>query len=272
MTELFGRVAAVEIGPPGGTGLRIDGLRIRFDATKVIGAPDTCEVAVWNPSAGTLRALETPGNVTRVLAGYGTAVQLGFGTVVRGSLRVDRTAPDTMVTWRVTDGGADLRDVLLSRAWATGVSASTVIRTLAGDAGIALGNVSPPAAFRYADGFVAIGSLPAVLDEIAADTGCVWSVVDGVLHFWPRNQPRQRTAFVIAPDSGMVGSPVPVDRGQLQVTSLLQPAMRLGDLFRVRSQGYNGDYIVTAVTHRGEAAATGPVADEFVTVAVGRPA
>jgi hypothetical protein len=227
---------------------------------------------VWNPAPGTLDALQTAGNVTRVLAGYGALSQLAYGTVVRGSLKVDRTAPNPSVSWRVTDGGAEITGAYLSRAWATGVGAREVVRTLGADIGLAVGTVTPPESFRYSDGFVAIGSARDILDEIAADTGCAWSVQDGVLQFWDRAQPRIRTAYVFSPSTGMVGSPGPGDRKAIQVTGLLLPAMRPGDLFRVRSRDYNGDYVATSVVHRGEAAATGPVSNEFYTVAIGKPA
>ena len=271
MTTQYGRVAAVEVGPPGATGRRVEGPLIRFEATKVIGASDTCAVTVWNPADATVDALATAGNVTRVLAGNGTAQQLAYGTVIRGTLLRDRTAPSPSVSWRITDGSADFARVIVSRAWATAVSADIVIRALAGDLGLALGNVSPPAAFRYPGGFVALGNARDTLDEIAADTRCVWSVLDGVLHFWPRGQARQTTGYLFAPETGMVGSPVPMDNRQVQVKGLLLPAMRPGDRFRVQSRDIRGDYVAVSVVHRGEAAATGPVSDEFHTIATGRP-
>ena len=269
MTRQFGRVVEVHIGPPGELGRKITGLRTAFDASKdEDAATDRCAITLWNPSPDTIRLLETQGTYTRLLAGYGTPVQVAAGDTVVDSLRVEKTGPDRVVTWSIRDGGLQLDSTFISQAWATGVSADTVLRTLAASAGLAVGVIVASAAtYSYPDGYVAYGSLRSPLIDIASDLGAVWVIQDNALSVYPRGGDKRTPMAVISAQSGMIGSPVARANKRLEVTALLLPSMRPGQPFRVTSNVATGDLIATDVQHRGD---SGYDVDFYTTI-VGRP-
>lgn len=254
MTRQFGRVVEVHIGPPGEQGRKITGLRTAFVASKdEDAATDRCAITLWNPSNDTIRLLETVGTYTRVLAGYGTATQIAAGDLVTDSLRVEKTGPDRIVQWSIRDGGLQLDTAYLSRAWETGTTAETVLRAVAGDAGLAVGTLPAVAStYTYPDGYVAYGSLRSVLVDVAADLGCVWVIQNNALSVYPRGGDPRAPMAVISAQSGMIGSPVARAGKRLEVTALLIPSMLPGLPLRVQSDVASGDLIATDVEHRGD--------------------
>lgn len=252
MSRSYGRVVIVDVGPSGGQARRITGLRIAFTARKAAtGMADPCEISVWNPAPDTIRILERDDTVTRLLAGYGTAVQLAMGSIVANSLRITHEGPDRIARWQVHDGGAALQATQVSYAWGTTVTAAEVIAEVARQAGLAIGTVNP-GPLAYVGGWIAFGSVRETLDTIAADTSCRWSVQDGRLSFWPVKDAKQPAVGpLIAVETGMIGSPAPMTNG-VEVKALLMPAIRPGDPFAIRSERVSGAFVATNITHTGD--------------------
>jgi len=248
---LFGRVVAVEVGAPGALARRLEGLRVRWTAHKSLtGAADPATVTVWNPADQTLGAIAAPGAVTRILAGYQRASQVASGTVVPGSLRVERSMGDRTATWQVQDGGRDYTGTDLAISWSR-TTAREVIDAVAGVTSLAVGSIELARSVDYVRGYIAAGSLADVLSDVCDDAGSQWVVQDGALRVWPIGEPRKVRAEVIEPRTGLIGEVQATDTG-VGVRCLLRPAMRPGDAIRLRSTDYDGDYLVRDVTHTGD--------------------
>lgn len=272
----FARRVEVQIGLPGEEGRVLRSWQrdgepgLRIDAVaRLTQAPsdDTAEVTVYNPAPATLEALQRPGSVVRLLAGYPDSIaQILSGRVQPRSLRVEKDGPDRIASWAVTDGGLDLRETVVTAVWAQTVTAPEVVRFLAREAGLAVGVVLPGRPVAYFDGYVVWGTLREALDTIAADTDSRWSVQSGVVQFWPRDGVRYRRATRLSPTTGLVGSPRAVDRGRWEVVGLLRPEMRPGDVFVVSSSVVTGTLIAEDVEHR----VSSGYAQDFYTILTAR--
>lgn len=256
----FGRRVEVQIGQPGEAGRSLRSWQVsgepglRIDAVaRLTQAPsdDTAEVTIYNPAPATLEELQRPGAVVRLLAGYPDSIaQIISGRVQPRSLRVEKSGPDRIASWVVTDGGLDLRETTVTAVWAQTVTATEVVRFLAREAGLAVGVLTPGRPVAYFDGYVVWSTLRAALDAVAADTDSRWSVQSGVVQLWPRDGVRYRRATRLTPTTGLIGSPRAVDRGRWEVVGLLRPEMRPGDAFAVASTVVTGTLIAEDVQHQ----------------------
>lgn len=266
MADLYGRRTAIEIGDPGSVGRRFDGLRITFSIRRSSTAsPDAAEVAVYNPGAETVAALESPRAVVRVIAGYDAPAVVLSGRIVLGSLRVERDGPSRVARLQVQDGGLDLRQTRLSRAWGGTVYGSEILDYVLEASGLARGTIRLPVDPTYARGTVTVGALRDTVATVARDAGASWAVQDGALHVWPAAEERNRTAILLSPSTGLIGSPVLSDDGHVEVVSLLRPTLRPGDVYAVRAELHSGEYVAVDVEHRGDSHGT-----DYYTTITGR--
>lgn len=247
---LYQRVVALEIGPPGGTLRRIDGLRVSARVKRTsTGTPDPAEITLYNPADATLGALDDPTTVTRVLAGYGRDIQqIAQGQRVRRSLTVVWEGPDRIARWQIQDGGFDLRTAFVTESWAGQVSASTIIEAVLRATSWARGSIQLATDTAYRRGFVAYDSAASILDTVCGDAGSRWSVIDGRLTIWPATGERRTTMEILSADTGLIGAPRKTDKG-VEVVSLLRPGMRQGDRFRINHRTFAGDWRAVDVEH-----------------------
>lgn len=283
MTEAFNPVVVVEIGQPGGLPLRLSSIRsdgsrgLRLAVTvrrTVTRQDDTAEVTAWGLSPDTVAALREHGARCRVLAGWrgldgrGQPSQVAAGRVLPATVAGPTLGGADYVTrWTLTDGGLDLRDVVLSESWGGTVTASEVLDRLVSRSGLARGEIRLGKEATWAGGYVVAGTLRRALAAVARVTGSTIVVQDGAIQAWPIGGTRRTSGQIIAPTTGLLGDPEPQDGGTWRIRSLLLPALRPGDGVRVESRQLTGTCIVSDVLH--EVDTEGGAADTVLTV---RPA
>lgn len=250
------RVVAVDVGPPGASGVRVQGLRIAFNVKRSSSSTvDPASVRLWNPSDGTIGAVRRPGNVTRLFAGYESAGQIAYGTLVRDTFRVNRDGVDTIAEWQIQEVAQESRNIAISESFRGPIRASVLIDRFLSLTAWARGSVRLPVDVEFSTGYAIAGRLYDALDDITRSCGATWVVEGGVLSVWPAGEDRRRTGTLITPDSGMVGSPRETEDG-IEVTTLLDPGASPGDIVRVRSRYLSGgpesDLLVTDVEHVGD--------------------
>lgn len=261
------RIVEVSVGPAGGRGQALSGMRVSFERT-LTSAPkaDPGTVQVWGLERRTLPLLiDQPGAVCRVVAGYESGrdpAVIMEGPIVAGSL----DSRGGVTTWQVSDGGAALVSALVVESWPGRVRASQVLARIVSRLGLALAPVALPADPVYQRGYVVQGDARRALTEVLADCGCRWTVADGRVVPLPLSGPSRETAVLLTPESGLVAQPRRVDGGRVEAVSLLLPSMRVGDAFRLTADGVEGDYVATEVTHRGDSGWS----REFYSVVTGR--
>lgn len=248
--NLFRRRVAVQFQRPGGQAVSVEGLRISGRAQRTTTKkPDAASFKIYGLSDQHITDLQTPRCVIRVLAGLDDqlAVMLS-GTVRPTTIEVKRDGREVIVSAEVVDGRTQLRAAPISRAWDR-VNASEVIAWVIERSGLVRGSINLGIDTVYLAGFVALGVVGDILNQLAADTNSTVVVQDGVVSFFPVGGQRRATSLIISPESGLVGSPSKSDKGHIEVTSLLVPTIRPGDAFRLRSKDLNGDLVVLDVEH-----------------------
>lgn len=265
---ILGRVVEVSVGPAGGRGQTLSGLRIAFERT-LTSAPkaDPGLVRVWGLERRTLPLLvDVSDAVCRVVAGYESGRSPSVimeGPIVPGSL----DSRGGITEWQVSDGGAALVAALVVESWPGQVRASQVLARIVARMGLALAPVRLPSDPLYGRGYVVQGDARRALTEVFGDCGCRWTIADGRVVPLPLTGPSRETAVLLTPESGLVEQPRRVDGGRVEAVSLLLPSMRVGDAFRLTADGVEGDYVATEVTHRGDSGWS----LEYYTTVTGRP-
>lgn len=257
---MFGRVAKLQIGST-----EFEGLRVRFSVRRAPGKLDGAQIDVWGLDLDAYGQIGRSTITTRLICGYRDD---GVGVIVEGTTTPDslqRPVADgeVVTSWQVQEAGAAMRSVRLAASWPGQVTADEVIRYVAGELGVAVAPVVLPRTPTYARGFAVNGAPRLALSTLAADCGCSWSLQAGRLVLTPLGGvPARVRAVVVQP----VGTPQSMDRGRVEVVSLLLPGTMPGDAVRVAGDWLAGDYVVEQLEHRGDTHA-----EEWFTTLTVRP-
>lgn len=255
MARKVNRRWALQVARAGRQGPSYEGQRVTFDVDLQAGNRATvAQVSIYMPERGLRGLVEAPDAVTRVLAGYedGGAVEVAQGQTVRDSVSVQRQGPDTILSWSVSGSRLALLDAVPSRSWSD-VRASEVIEYVRQECGIPADVIQLGEDVRFSTGYVCEGSPREELTILARTTGSTWQIVDGRLRILPIGQPsRPARAALWSSTSGLLPSPQQRDDGRIVATSLLEPALRPGDIVRIVDDAYSGDVTVQRVRHEGD--------------------
>lgn len=255
----------VEIGPAGALPLRLSslapdggrGLRLACVSKLTQSRQDNVtEITAWGLAPETVAALREHGTLCRVLAGWrglagrGQPSQIASGRVLTGTVLGPRkSGGDWLTQWSITDGGLDVRDVIVSESWRGDTSSTDVLDRLIAVSGLARGSITLGREVRWAGGYVVATTLRRALAALARVTNSVIVVQDGALQAWPVGGVRRTSGQILSPDTGMVDDPEQQDGGVWTVRSLLLPGARPGDGVTVRSRQVSGSMRVIDVTH-----------------------
>lgn len=273
--EKFGRIVTVTIGQPGATGRKLSsvqadgtpGLRISGSVRSTINSSDnTARCTIHGVNDTTLAALQEDGASCVLAAGYQTATVVAAGRIIPGSLTVERKGRVKIPTFEISDGGIDLRAAVVSRAW-NQVGSREVLDFLLSESGLVAGSIRPGKTITYARGASVLGTVESNLRTWARDTESLYAVTGGVVDVWPKGGTRETMRVVMSPSSGLVAVE-PAEAGQWVATTLMEPAMRGGDSFRVSSSTYRGVLKSTEVVHDFDSGWS----QEFYTTVTGVPA
>lgn len=282
-TTLAHRTWAVEIGPAGGQGRRIIGLRtvFRVRMSSVSGRSEPSTITMYNATQETISLAQSSTAITRLYAGYSPMEttprlpqQIAQGQVVPGSVEVTREGPDRVLTWQVKDARIAMTE-MLSWSWGTSVRASEIVAWIEARLGLSRGLVRIPPArdVLYRRGYALAGSPSVVLASLAADTGCVWSITDGRLVMAPRGEAVTGGSDLWSAATGLIGQPGPASgsqpgRGQplLRARVLLRPGCRPGDLIALQTDRINTAAVVQELEHSGDT-----MGNDWYTEAILRP-
>lgn len=269
MTDLFSRALRLEVDS-----LRIDseagklGLDVAFEVERDAKPyPNNCAIRIWNLSKEHRDKLsEKPEATVRLSAGYGTAEdaqQIFFGTLRRA--RTTREPPDYLTALDSGDGEKEFLTRSISKSWAFGTPIATVLKDIAGELGLGLGNVPTLAiSARTAAGAVLNSPLTvsgSVCDELAAfcrSVGLSYSIQDQTVQLLSLDRPyNPGTAVLLTPETGLIGEPrLDVDRETKKTLvvcrALLQPEIVPGRLFIVNSDALQGTFAARKTRHSGE--------------------
>lgn len=257
MADLYGRAWNLTAGV-----YSWSDLRIVFEIKRNLNRhPDPAQITIYNLAAEH-RASFQAGDPIVLVAGYQGAAGLLFsGQLV--DLIVQRDGADWATTFIARDGDAAWRKYL-SQGFSAGTSLKTATEYIASRMGLTVptSSLSMLAGYSIQGSMAHAGLAPDALTKLLAPRGFRWMLQDNALIVIKDSGSTYEDAVVLAPDSGLVGSPEPMtDKrikgfGQsfrrLKLNSLLQPALTPGRKLQLESTQYNGIYRIDAVVHRGD--------------------
>jgi len=254
MSELFGRNVEIQFGRPGVVGKSHKDLRISFDVHMTRTAePNTAAIQVYNLNDQSIAELQQKDVVVRLFAGYDIPKLVFEGNPIIGGIRPESGAVDRVLTIEAKDGGKAYRSARLEASFATQTSIRQVFNAAATAMGLPVGVVQLPEGIRFPNGLTFSGPAREVLDRVANIADADWFIRDGAIVMLGKDSHTGEFAPVFsAKEKNLIGSPVITDTG-VDIVGLLDPSVRPGRKFRVRSRDVNGDFIASDVQFVGDA-------------------
>lgn len=210
------------------------------------------DVSIVNLTPETIRGIGN-GQTVILNAGYGDNIgNLLIGKisdVATSSSGVDRTlklmvAPDANVILSTT----------VSKSYAPDTMASFVVKDLLNGIGLEVGTIKLNADICYTDGKVFSGTVDAALKEIVQATSSFMFVRCNIIYIVDSVYEID-TGILLNASTGLIGSPEVVDINGAKgykITSLLNPMLTLGSVFRLESKYLSGLFRAQDGTHSGD--------------------
>ena len=253
MGELYGRDVLLKAGrvqiasrsPAGGVQ---DTLRVSFKVARSLqGPPNTATISIWNLSKPTRAILQAAGLRTILEAGYfGSRSTIFQGELEYGS--TTRSGTNWITTIQSADGGRKIASSRVNFSRKAGVPIGDVLKALAKELGLGLGNVVAKAdagAIRgaitqYLNGVVLSGKTYDQLEKVAKHMGYGLSIQNGQPQLLAPTETLKDEAVLLTRKTGLVGSPEAGEKGQIKARSLLQPDLVPGRKVRIESEEVTG--------------------------------
>jgi hypothetical protein len=267
VTLLFQRRARLTVARPTPTystepnAIVIEGLQMAFSVEKDLDrTPNTAEITVVNASPATRAAMQDKGLRVILEAGYEDGLFRVFFGDAR-SVTHSHDGPDWITKIEAGDSERAWRWARVSESWKAGTKAKVIVARLAELSGLGLGNARQAIdamAGAYAHGFAASGPAARELERVLRAQGYGMSVQDGEIQLLAAGAALSETVPDIAADSGLIGNVEhndPKKKGEkptVTVRALLQPQIRPGNRFRLRSSTTDGVYRAIKVSHTGD--------------------
>lgn len=290
---LFNRVASLVIGKEGGKGKELAGLRFAFSIQKgATRSPNQCSVRIWNASPETRALISVIGNVLILKAGY--AEDVGATTIFTGnvtrSLTV-REGADWITELEMQDGFLEFRDAKVSLSFGRGATVQQVVTEISKKFGLPVRPLPVSIAQKqYSAGFAFVGRVRDAMDKACENGNLEWSIQNREIQVLPKGGVFKQKAYVLAPDTGLIGSPMQESKtmtekaaakqgvtaaqpgvrrsqkrdkdGEVQevlqvlgykVKTLLQPLLEPGGYVQIKSRGIAGEFFrIEELTHSGD--------------------
>ena len=263
--ELFERIAVLNFGLEGNKGLSYGsriysqdpndagspGFRISFKIEKDASSTvNKAEIRIYNLTSASRGLAENPQNIIELFAGYGKEPKLLFrGNPSRVISSVG--GPDSVTVFEVGDGLKSFQDSRVDVSFKQGTPVTDVFQTLTNAMGLDKGEQKDIPQKAFVSGLSLSGPVRDHMDYLTGKLDLEWSIQNGAVQIIPKGKSTSQTAFLLSPETGLIGSPNKKDKG-LEVVSLLQPEINPGRVVEIQSKFVNGQYRVEKVSHEGD--------------------
>lgn len=253
--QQFGRVIQLIIGNAIESIVIDNGLTVSFDLTKTITAePNEATISIVNLGQ-TNRNLIAEKKYNRILlnAGYGSDIRTLFIGYIDEVNNV-KEGTDTTTNLTCSDGSRDYRNSRTAVTLKKGQTDKEIVgEVLKNMPNTTAGIQEYKKTQKLPRGKTMVGNSRDILKTVAKNQDANWSIQDGKLLLLPKTSAlANNEGFIIAEDSGMIGSPQKTSDG-LEVRCYLNNIMRVGQLCRVVSKikEYSGDFKIKQIQMRG---------------------
>jgi hypothetical protein len=276
---LFDRVYRLLIGRKGEmrgidiNNLNPPALRITFDIQKSAKKDvNKSRISIWNLAPSTRARLEEPRGRVALYAGYredAGPLLIFQGDVTYASTEID--GADISTNFELGDGYREIRDAVISKSYAPGVSSTEVVNDIAQSMNLPLTMPGDAPERMWEQGLSYSGSSRVFLDQVVTGAGMEWSIQNGSLQVIERGGVTTRQGILISDHSGMVGSPVRVRQAKVEkagsktevvpsnesdtgwrVKCLLMPTLNPGDRVILESIVAEGVFRIQDLKHQGD--------------------
>lgn len=261
MPRLFDRKCRVEID---GEGVRasIEDLRVTFSVNKTRSWVSEMQVRVYNVNPDTRLTANKSRATVRLFAGYGTPLLVAQAQIT--FVIVEREPPDIILTMDCLDGIVDLRRTRVSLSFERGATVGQALEAITEQLGLPVRPIEVDLESPLRGGYSHVGGVGTALDDMVEQINAVWSIQNGEVLILESGQPIPGEVALISPESGMIGSPEPIDeelgfddiggepRFGYTVRALLQPQIEPGQQVRIESADVRGLFRVEEIEHKGD--------------------
>ncbi|MEK5070499.1 phage protein [Sporosarcina sp. FSL K6-1508] len=229
---------------------------VDFDDTEKI---DTATIKVYNLSDSTISGI-IANSVVTLSAGY----EGDMGVIFKGVAKNVKTTwqgPDKITEIGCIDETGSYLTKKITKTFAPGTAASVVLKYLVGEAGLSMGDFSPPTDFIYRKGKTLKGNVSPLLKAVAKDTKSKMRIGSGKM-FIRDPKKGDATGFVLNKESGLIDHPEPIeteeetkDKGEKKKRSgyklkmLLNHRVKADSIFVVQSKAVNKQLRAVKGTH-----------------------
>lgn len=270
----FDRQYRFSAGPAGGKGFEIGiaspmALHISFALEKSeVQSPNTGKITLWNLSPQHLAVLNQKDCTVTLKVGYGNMMPLAFvGDVTNIVTEIE--GADTMTQIEAVDGRVALRDSYITLSYAKKINSKTILEDIAGKIGVPI-LFSQTATFVDFPGYSFVGVAKDSLSKICATNKLVWTLQNGVLQVSRPNEPITMRAFLISPDTGLIGIPKTLTKGEkssgnaagnsstnkaqvgYEIVYLMNAAIGVNDYIQLKSKDVSGNFRISKLRIDGD--------------------
>ncbi len=169
---------------------------------------DTIDISVYNLKDSTINAIAT--NKAAILsAGYVD----DNGVIFAGTLKKKETkweGLDKITTFKCIDCTMDYTKTVIKRTYGRNTHASLILRELARDAGLAIGDIDLPVDFIYRSGKALNGKIKFLVSEIAKDCKAKLHINKGRMYVRDRAK-GDKLGLDISKETGLIDEPEEIE-------------------------------------------------------------
>lgn len=234
---LWQRDVEVIVGKRGEEGLVFKDLKITFNITSNRKTkPNQAKISIFNLNRSSRHFLNEEDKITVILnVGYGGVLQkLWDGDITRTNST--KRGPDWITTIESGDGLEDLTKATFRKAYKAGTPFKQVIKDIAKNfKNSVTGAITDVAGEINKNGASFEGIASVVMDRILTDQNMGFSIQANELQILKNEAVTSEEAIVVSPLTGLVDSPVKLQKGAIKFKCLIQPGLKSGRAIELRS-------------------------------------
>jgi hypothetical protein len=272
--HLFGRQYSLIVTGPGGadtftldpvtgegsttghrdTALDLSQLHFRFQIrAPEVETPNTATIRIYNPADTTAQLIQQEFSSVILQAGYQGGQQ--YGQIFKGDIKWVKVGRESNVTKYVEIDAADgdlayltsVVNTTLAAGAASPVQQANAVAASMSSANVTQGDTTPltnGTGGIIARGKVLFGLARAYARQVAGNTGCVWSIQNGVLTWSPQTGYAPNEAVVLTARTGLIGMPEQTQNG-IKIRCLLNPNIVVGGLVKIDNASINSTTVLS---------------------------
>jgi hypothetical protein len=208
----FIRQVEVVIGPKGGEGVKINGLKIAFEIEKT-DKPETntAKISIYNLSKETHDKICVAENHCTLKAGYAdeTITAILFGDVVKGFRK--KSGTDYVTEIEVKDGRVAVMAGQVSLSYAKDTDALTIVQDLIDAIGLpSKGTELIPSDAKYPGAFSDIGQAADILRKVLNKYDLRYTIQNEMIYILKDGEPSESTGLRLTTETGLLTIPQPI--------------------------------------------------------------